>query len=157
MLTVNTKKMTNKSIYRTREDRIIGGVSGGLAQHLKSDTSLIRILFIVLTILNGLGVILYALLWIILPEENGDRMFATPENDNQKINIKMNKKDNTNAKLWSSIMLIMFGFIFLIDEFFSSIDFRDIWPVFLIITGLIIIFNGLNYKSKKIIKNETEQ
>ena len=54
----------------------------------------------------------------------------------------MNNKDT--GKLWSAIMFIVLGLIFLMEEFFPHIDFEDFWPVLLIITGMIMIYDGIS-------------
>jgi len=60
----------------------------------------------------------------------------------------MKTNNNKTGKLWSGIMFILIGFIFLINEFFPQIDFKDFWPLLLIITGIIIIYDELQ-KDKK--------
>lgn len=55
-------------LYRSRSERQIGGVAGGLARYTNSDPTLIRVLFIVLAVM-GPGLLLYPLLWIFVPEE----------------------------------------------------------------------------------------
>jgi signal transduction histidine kinase/phage shock protein PspC (stress-responsive transcriptional regulator) len=54
---------------RSRDDRILGGVAGGLAQHLGVDPMHVRIAFVLATALGGLGLVLYAGLWMILPAD----------------------------------------------------------------------------------------
>jgi uncharacterized membrane protein HdeD (DUF308 family) len=49
---------------------------------------------------------------------------------------------NNTGKLWSALMFIILGLVLLIDEFFPTIDFEDFWPVLLIITGIIMIYDG---------------
>jgi phage shock protein C len=44
-------------------------VCGGLAQYLNTDATLIRVLFVVLALLGGPGIVIYLLMWIIVPEE----------------------------------------------------------------------------------------
>jgi uncharacterized membrane protein HdeD (DUF308 family) len=58
-------------------------------------------------------------------------------------------KPNETGKLWSGIMFIILGFIFLINEFFPHINLEDWWPLLLIITGVIIIYDGLSKRDKK--------
>ncbi|RQV92707.1 MAG: PspC domain-containing protein [Calditrichaeota bacterium] len=59
-----------KSIFRSRANRKISGVCGGLADYLKIDANIIRLAFILLTIASaGLGILAYILLIIIFPEE----------------------------------------------------------------------------------------
>ena len=54
--------------------------------------------------------------------------------------------NNYTSKLWSSVMLIILGLIFLLEQFFPRLDFEDFWPVLLIITGVIMIVSGINPK-----------
>jgi len=58
-------------LMRPRYDRKIAGVCSGLAEHLELDTSLVRILWVFLTLASGFfpGLIAYVLAWIIIPEE----------------------------------------------------------------------------------------
>lgn len=66
-----------KRIYRDQFDKKIGGVCGGLAQYLNFDSSLIRLIFITLTLLTG-GVLLlvYLILWAVLPL--GPKAYVVP-------------------------------------------------------------------------------
>jgi phage shock protein C len=59
-----------KRITRSQSDRLIGGVAGGLAAYFGIDPLMIRIGFILLTLLNGFGTILYLVLWILVPNED---------------------------------------------------------------------------------------
>ncbi len=58
--------MTNeiKRLYRSRSERIIGGVCGGLGQYLSFDPTLIRLIFIILALLGGPGIIVYLIMWL---------------------------------------------------------------------------------------------
>jgi phage shock protein C len=59
-----------RKLYRSRTDRKLAGVCGGLAQYFNLDATLIRVLFIVLTVLGGAGLVIYAAMWIIVPKEH---------------------------------------------------------------------------------------
>lgn len=54
-------------LLRTNDDRMIGGVCGGLARHFKIDPVLVRLGFALLTIYGGIGPVLYLLLLILMP------------------------------------------------------------------------------------------
>jgi phage shock protein C len=56
-------------LYRSRTDRKLAGVCGGLAQYVNTDATLIRVLFVVLALLGGPGLVIYLLMWILVPEE----------------------------------------------------------------------------------------
>jgi len=58
-----------KRLYRSRNDRIVGGVCGGLAGHIGIDPSIIRFVWIIVTLFSlGTGLIIYLAAWIIIPE-----------------------------------------------------------------------------------------
>lgn len=58
-----------RKLYRSRSDRKLAGVCGGLAKYLNLDATLIRVLFVALTVLGGSGLLIYIAMWIIVPEE----------------------------------------------------------------------------------------
>lgn len=58
----------NKRLYRNPEDRILGGVCGGLGAYFKVDPILFRILFILIALAGGSGIIIYLILWLVVPE-----------------------------------------------------------------------------------------
>ena len=56
-----------RRLYRSRNDQIVGGVCGGIAEYFEIDPTLIRILM-ALFIIFGIGLIVYIVLWIIIPK-----------------------------------------------------------------------------------------
>jgi phage shock protein C len=58
-----------RKLYRSRDDRIISGVCGGLGEFFGIDPTLIRIIFILLLIFGGSGLIIYLVMWLIVPDE----------------------------------------------------------------------------------------
>jgi phage shock protein C len=58
-----------KKFYRSRTDRMIAGICGGLAQHLDADPSLVRLIAVALVLAGGLSVWVYIAAWIIVPEQ----------------------------------------------------------------------------------------
>ena len=58
-----------KRLYRSRSDRILGGVCGGLSQYLNIDPTLVRLIFIFLALLGGHGILIYLIMLLIVPEE----------------------------------------------------------------------------------------
>lgn len=63
-------------LRRSRTDRHIAGVAGGLARHLDIDPIIVRVGFVVLTLVSGAGLLLYGALWLFVPEEDGDQRAA---------------------------------------------------------------------------------
>lgn len=61
--------MSDKQLMRS-QDRMVAGVAGGLAEYFDIDPTLVRVLFVLLTLFSGggLGIITYIVLWVIMPE-----------------------------------------------------------------------------------------
>jgi phage shock protein C len=68
--------MQGKRLVRSRNDRMIAGVAGGLAATLNIDPLLVRIAFLVLAFLNGFGFMLYLALWLLVPNEDSTAVDA---------------------------------------------------------------------------------
>jgi phage shock protein PspC (stress-responsive transcriptional regulator) len=58
----------NGTLTRSTDDKIIGGVAGGIARYIGADVSIVRIVTALLVVFTGLGWLVYLLLWAILPE-----------------------------------------------------------------------------------------
>jgi phage shock protein C len=58
-----------KRIYRSRSNKVIAGVCGGLAEYFGIDRVLIRIVWVVTVICAGTGILAYILAWILIPKE----------------------------------------------------------------------------------------
>ena len=64
-----TKKKTHKRFYRDPENAMLGGIAGGVAAYLNWDTTLVRILFVILVFVGfGWAIPIYLLIWLIAPE-----------------------------------------------------------------------------------------
>jgi phage shock protein C len=59
----------SRKLYRSTSNRQLAGVCGGLAEYFNLDPTLIRVLFVILAVLGGSGVILYLALWVIVPKQ----------------------------------------------------------------------------------------
>lgn len=65
----NTKKKEIKRLYRSREDRVIRGVCGGIANYFEIDPVLVRLLWVIFSMVYGSGLMAYLICWLIIPEE----------------------------------------------------------------------------------------
>lgn len=146
--------MEQSRLYRSQRNNVIGGVCGGLGDYLNTDPLVFRILFIVAFLVGGSGLLIYIIFWIVIPEEeipiintkNSSNMETEPKTDNN--NMEEQKKPQKNdGNLWGGLILITLGAIFLIDRFVPRIDFGDLWPLILIVVGVILI--SKNYQPKK--------
>jgi phage shock protein C len=61
-----------KNLYRSTSERMVAGVCGGLADFLRIDPSIVRILWVLAALASvGLGVLVYMVMWILVPEKTG--------------------------------------------------------------------------------------
>ncbi len=75
-----------KKLYRSRSDKVIAGVCGGLAKYWDTDVVWIRVLAVVSLLLHGLGLLAYIIMWIVVPLEPSAGV------EKKVINVKKNKK-----------------------------------------------------------------
>ncbi len=61
--------MNTKRLYRSKTDRMIAGVCGGLAQYLVIDSTIVRLVFLLLFFVGGSAIPIYLIMWIITPLE----------------------------------------------------------------------------------------
>lgn len=59
-----------KHLTRSKDERMIAGVAGGVAKYLGVDPVLVRVLFVALTLLGGGGLVLYVICWMLMKEED---------------------------------------------------------------------------------------
>lgn len=59
---------SDKRLYRARSGRKLAGVCAGIADYFGWDPTLVRVGWIVLTLLGGSGILLYLILWLVMPE-----------------------------------------------------------------------------------------
>jgi phage shock protein C len=57
-----------RKLYRSQTQRMIAGVCGGLAEYFNVDATLIRVLFLILAVFGGSGLVIYVVMWIIVPD-----------------------------------------------------------------------------------------
>ncbi len=157
--------MANK-LYRSTTDKMLGGVAGGLAEYFNIDATIVRVLFIVVTLLGGGGILAYIILWIVVPEkpyqipkmpdsgsgdENKDKNNLKSESNEQESpsgNFTMNSAALESEKPAKSIrlavILIALGGLILADNFFPRFDFVDYWPAILIAIGISLLLKAKN-------------
>ena len=66
--------MADKKLYRSKDNRVIGGVAGGIAEYLGLDPVIVRVVFVIWAIVPwfaGSAVLVYLILWLLVPEEGG--------------------------------------------------------------------------------------
>ena len=140
-------------LYRSNTDKVIGGVSGGLADYLGIDVVIVRVLFVLLVLFGGSGVLVYIILWIAIPEQKisykvlEDKSGVEIISDSEPVSTT-NKQSNT--ALGAGIVLIIVGLLFLADRLVPFYNLIDFWPIILIVVGVMIIKPDLFKPSKKL-------
>ena len=140
-------------LYRSNTDKVIGGVAGGLSDYLDIDPVIIRILFVLLAIFGGSGVLVYIILWIVIPAETISFHYENNNDDKEKPIDDVNPADasrRTNTSLVAGIILIAFGLIFLVDQLIPFYRIIDFWPLLLVLAGVLLIRPELFKTSKKL-------
>ena len=145
-------RMPNKAqprkVYRSTKDRVIAGVCGGLGKYFDVDPLILRILFVLLAAFGGSGILIYIILWIVIPEENeparpGDleQIFKKGANKMAEEIKDAEPERKRNGRLVGGLIFLLIGFIFLIQNVFPSLglDFDKLWPVILIVIGVGIL------------------
>ncbi|MBR4934972.1 MAG: PspC domain-containing protein [Anaerotignum sp.] len=61
----------NKKLYRSKNDKKISGVCGGIAEYFGIDATIVRLLWVLATFMNGLSVVAYVACVFIVPEDSG--------------------------------------------------------------------------------------
>lgn len=147
-------------LYRSRTKKVIGGVAGGLGEYLNIDPVLIRVLFVIITLINGLGILLYVILWIVVQEEpynqfsyemgpSSDKPKNETRGQTQSTGTHQPIKKEGKGKTAVGIILIALGFIFLAENWFPSFRFKDIFPIAILIIGIWLVIDSLNKREKK--------
>ncbi len=140
-------------ITKSKTDRVIDGVCGGLAEYFGIDSLLVRLAFVALMFINGIGVILYIVLAIIMPtaekleqspketiqenvQEIGERIKEAGEELGNTFSKKIEEK-HSNSAGWFGILLILIGVIFLLKnlDLIRWFDSDLLWPLIIIFIG----------------------
>lgn len=74
--------MKGKKLYKSRKNKMIGGVCGGLAEYFNMDPTIVRIIAAILCILKGAGFIIYLIAVIVMPYD--DETFDEDDTENLK-------------------------------------------------------------------------
>jgi phage shock protein C len=57
-----------RKLYRSQTQRMVAGVCGGLAEYFNIDATVMRVLFLILAVFGGSGIVLYLVMWIFVPD-----------------------------------------------------------------------------------------
>ncbi|MGZ5291363.1 MAG: PspC domain-containing protein [Actinomycetota bacterium] len=122
-----TPEESPRVLRRSRGDRVLAGVCGGLGRYLGVDPVLLRIAFVVLAIAGGGGFLLYVVSWILIPEERKGETLGTE---------RPSSVDTTRLIVGGTLVAI--GTILLLNLSFPRLG-RFFWPLALIAVGVAVV------------------
>src|SRR4029079_9200884 len=102
---------TPRRLTRSRTDRMLGGVAGGIAQTYNFDPNLVRLAFVLLALVTlGTGVIAYGVAWLIVPEGDADEPVIASA-------VRHARRRPYDGRLWIGVALVLIGAVTLADRF----------------------------------------
>lgn len=140
-----------KKLSRSRDNRVIAGVCGGIAEYFATDPTIIRLVWAAFA-LTGTGVVVYIIAAIIMPERHKNSFDQFDDYDPEKdfkdytgSDFKeegYSKSNSNNGRLILGAVLIFFGLLIFVQRFVSWISFHLLWPLVFVIIGFLMIFKG---------------
>jgi len=108
-------------LRRSRSDRKVAGVAGGLGRHLDIDPVILRVAFVVLAFFGGAGLLLYGVMWLLVPEEGED-----------EAKVNLDPRTRTAALVIAGVLAALA----LVGDSWGGYGFP--WPVILI-GGIVVL------------------
>ena len=148
-----------RRLYKSRKEKMIAGVAGGLAEYFDVDPVLLRIGFVVLAFLHGVGVLAYIILCIVVPKEKDVPVAVGTAGATDAFDVRTRDpltmgssgalpSDRGNrAGLVAGAVLIALGVLFLLDNLIPAFDFGALWPLVLIVLGGGLLWNSIKRDS----------
>jgi phage shock protein C len=154
-----------RRLYRSRTDRMIWGVCGGLAEYFGIDPVIVRLIFVLLIFAGGSGIIAYIILALVVPlessasqepkdviKENVEEIKQTATNFGEEMRTTFARHEGEGRQRSRpgmhhggyvvAVILIVIGIIFLLGNFISWVAWKLLWPLILITIGLLIVFGS---------------
>jgi len=130
-------------LYRSEKDKVFEGVCGGLGEYFGIDPVIIRLIWVVLVIFGGTGILAYIIAIFIIPKKPIQETVTTGEE-------RAVSTDNFSQRFWGVILvvagiLLLFGIIGPLASIFAGITLamgHVLWPVLVIALGLYLYFKS---------------
>jgi len=133
--------MKPKRLYRSRKDKIIAGVCGGIAEYFAIDPVWVRLVAVLLVFADGIGVLLYIIGWILIPANPSQKAGKkTVAEDTVEKAVKKHKNDSATMVLGAIILVVGVGLLF--QNLFSWFSFKILWPAAIIALGVFMLMRG---------------
>jgi phage shock protein PspC (stress-responsive transcriptional regulator) len=151
--------MAERRLTRSQTNRMVGGVCGGLGEYLGIDATFVRLFFLLLAFGEGAGVLIYFVLWMILPPEGSQEgdLGSNVNRSAQEISERARElgqsirqgpgASNQQISIIVGGALVLVGVIYLIDNlnlaWLGWLRFNILWPSMLILGGAILLLRYL--------------
>ena len=127
----------NERLYRSRTDRMLAGVAGGLAHSMRLDPSLVRIVWaILIPATGGLALVVYIVMAFVVPE--------APAGTEHSTAIPMS---GSSFAIPVGAGLVVLGAYLLLRQYIPELDIDRLWPVFLIAIGVLLLLIAMRGRS----------
>lgn len=130
-----------KRLIRPIKGRVFLGVCAGLGNYFNVDPILIRIIFIILTVWGGIGVLLYLVGIFLIPEEKKAFEDINQASIETKAEEKKQKTANNSGQgeIFFGLFILILGIYFLVQIFIPQFTLSRLWPISLIVIGVLIL------------------
>lgn len=133
-------------LYRSRSDRMLFGVAGGMARYLDLDPAIVRIVWALLILAGGVGLILYIVAAIVVPEEPEGfvaPVAGTTDGNTTAAALGNGPRPRNNAPILFGAVLVLLGAWLLLDRYLPDFDRGLVMPALLIIVGVAFLLGAL--------------
>lgn len=155
-----------KRLYRSRTDRMLCGVCGGLAKYFDIDPTIMRLIFVISIFLGGSGILAYIILAIVVPvegstsaepketmKENVEEMKKTAEELGREFRATFEEKKEEKSeevrvshrrRAFFGIIVLIVGVLLLLASFdlFWWLKWSYLWPVIIIAIAILILIGA---------------
>lgn len=129
----------DKKLYKSSSDKVLAGVCGGIGEYFAIDAVIVRLLWVVFTLMGGAGLIAYIIAAVIMPERPGASSIEDAYTRTDDPGSGTERRDSSRStSLVLGAILVMLGGIVLIKDFIPWIP-RDVIMAAILI-GLGIFF-----------------
>jgi len=144
-------------LLRSQQDRILGGVCGGLARYLNIDVVLVRLFFVVFTLVGGIGPLVYIIMWIIVPSDeqpgtshtytvNGEVIRDRAETFKDEFTQVVNQPSKKTGLYIGVGLILLGGYIFVKNlniPWLAWLNNNIILAVLIIVAGVVLLTAAL--------------
>ena len=141
----------NRRLYRSQTESVLGGVAGGVAEYLDLDPAIVRVVWALLAIITGgVFLILYIVMWIVVPlgAEPADGVAGRAAEGVDPVTgwnaqPRRARRSSGGGSWIFGLVLIGLGLYFLAREYLPDVNFDRLWPLGLVLLGVILLFGAI--------------